>query len=435
MVQWKYLVGGIIVGLVIGIVVGFGVANWLAKPVPPSPPPTPIVIGHQADLTGSLAFWGAWHDRAARAAIDYINKHGGIAGRPVVYVVEDTKSSVPDGITALERLVLVDHADFIIGSVHSGIGIACAPKAAELGVIYTPRGHATQITADALSRYTFRIMTSVKSEVQAMANIIKKENLIEKEFGRNWTVIYVDYSFGWDYRDQLRAVAKDLGINIIAEIAVPVGTLDFMPYLTKIPPETTTIFYLMVGPTQSEIMNKQLYELGWTRVPRITSIASLEGINVDALANVFEGTWVHELMPKNAKKFDTPYYKAFREALGVDDYFRDLKDPTNHGTAKTLTVWESIFMLKKAIEETEWKDKSDNPKLIKYLENAVFNESFEFPQGTKFIRAEDHQMFTRTWLSKFENGKLVPKYMISAEESVYPPLVDITKQPLPSTTK
>ena len=41
----------------------------------------PIVIGHHCDLTGVISSWGFWHDKCAKAAIEVINKGGGIAGR------------------------------------------------------------------------------------------------------------------------------------------------------------------------------------------------------------------------------------------------------------------------------------------------------------------------------------------------------------------
>jgi len=51
----------------------------------------PIVIGHHCDLTGAISSWGVWHDKAAKAAVDLINKDGGIAGRKVALATEDTE--------------------------------------------------------------------------------------------------------------------------------------------------------------------------------------------------------------------------------------------------------------------------------------------------------------------------------------------------------
>src|SRR3977135_1835844 len=46
----------------------------------------PIVIGHHCELTGGFASWGYWHDKAARKAVNLINKGGGIARRKVEQV-------------------------------------------------------------------------------------------------------------------------------------------------------------------------------------------------------------------------------------------------------------------------------------------------------------------------------------------------------------
>src|ERR1700694_3754387 len=81
----------------------------------------PIVIGHHCDLTGVLSSWGFWHDKAAHAAVDIINKGGGIAGRKVELVTEDTESNPAPGARKLRNLIQRGNAEFIVGSVHSGL--------------------------------------------------------------------------------------------------------------------------------------------------------------------------------------------------------------------------------------------------------------------------------------------------------------------------
>src|SRR5713226_8791436 len=91
----------------------------------------PIVIGHHCDLTGVISSWGVWHDRAAKAAVDIINKGGGIAGRKVVLVTEDTESDPASGARKLRNLIQRSNAEFIVGSVHSGVMLASLPIASE----------------------------------------------------------------------------------------------------------------------------------------------------------------------------------------------------------------------------------------------------------------------------------------------------------------
>src|SRR6476620_9803384 len=104
----------------------------------------PIVIGHHCDLTGVISSWGIWHDKAAKAAVEIINQGGGIAGRKVELATEDTESNPASGARKLRNLIQRTNAEFIIGSVHSGVMLAAIPIASELKTIYFSTGEATE---------------------------------------------------------------------------------------------------------------------------------------------------------------------------------------------------------------------------------------------------------------------------------------------------
>ena len=70
-----------------------------AKPATKAPSGEPIKIGLIADNTGSLAHYGHSHEVVAKAAVAKINAEGGIAGRPVELLVEDTESQPTTGRT------------------------------------------------------------------------------------------------------------------------------------------------------------------------------------------------------------------------------------------------------------------------------------------------------------------------------------------------
>ena len=56
-------------------------------------------------------------------------------------------------------------------------------------------------------------------------------------------------------------------------------------------------------------------------------------------------------------------------------------------------------------------------------------ESDDFPQGTKFIRAEDHQVFCRMIIGRVENKIRRILDMVPLEKVIYPPIIDVRKQP------
>src|SRR6201987_4220502 len=89
--------------------------------------PGPIGIGHHCDLTGVFTSWGYWHDKAAKIAVDLINKSGGIAGRKVELATEDTESNPATGARKLRNLIQRSNAEFIVGSAHSRVMQAGIP--------------------------------------------------------------------------------------------------------------------------------------------------------------------------------------------------------------------------------------------------------------------------------------------------------------------
>ena len=64
----------------------------------------PIEIGMLAPLTGNGARFGKSQRDAVQLAMDEINANGGVRGRKMTLVVEDTKTEPPTAVTALARL-------------------------------------------------------------------------------------------------------------------------------------------------------------------------------------------------------------------------------------------------------------------------------------------------------------------------------------------
>src|SRR3989449_10337386 len=71
----------------------------------------PIVIGHHCELTGGFASWGYWHDKAAREAVDLINKGGGLARGKGELVPEGTRSNPASGARQLREPIERPHAE------------------------------------------------------------------------------------------------------------------------------------------------------------------------------------------------------------------------------------------------------------------------------------------------------------------------------------
>jgi ABC-type branched-subunit amino acid transport system substrate-binding protein len=87
----------------------------------------PIKVGVIADQTGPLSFVGLANANVARMVVGDINATGGLLGRPVELVLEDSQTS--DAVAAEKAAALIDrdHVDVILGGIYSSTRLAIKP--------------------------------------------------------------------------------------------------------------------------------------------------------------------------------------------------------------------------------------------------------------------------------------------------------------------
>src|SRR4029450_1301531 len=175
----------------------------------------PLILGNHCELTGGFASWGYWHDKAAKAAVKLVNEQGGIAGRKVELVTEDTESNPATGARKLRSLIERSGAGFIVGSVHSGVMLSSIPIATELKTVYFSAGEATEATGSKGTRYSFRTGTDTYALAAAAAP------WAYANLGKTWTIISPDYAWGHSHYQEHKAVIEKLGGRGNPPIFVP----------------------------------------------------------------------------------------------------------------------------------------------------------------------------------------------------------------------
>lgn len=386
----------------------------------------PIILGNHCELTGGFASWGYWHDKAAKAAVKLVNEQGGIAGRKVELVTEDTESNPATGARKLRSLIERGGANFIVGSVHSGVMLASVPVATELKTVYFSAGEATEVTGSKGTRYSFRTGTDTYGLAAAGAPWAF-ENL-----GKTWTIISPDYAWGHSHYQEHKAVIEKLGGKVHPPIFVPLDAKDMVPYLAKIQQDTEVLFSVFFG-AQSIAFYTQAKTMGLEKTMRMYSICgTMEAIAPADLQGAAEGVYLVENFPRMLKYKDDAFHKEHNRLMDIDDV--DAREKTSTrvmAKSHAWQSWENVFALKQAIESTGWKTKKDDLLVIEALEGLVMENSLGHPQGAKRLRKEDHSGIIDCYISRIEDNKFEVKKKVTKEEleKAMRPRVDLSKQP------
>ncbi len=188
---------------------------------------TPVRIGMVDPLTGVYAAIAQGEVVGAKFAVEEINKKGGILGRPVELLIEDSANDVGTGVQKTRKLIERDQVSFIVGDVNSGIAIAMAQVTSEKQVLHiVSGGHTDPITGANCSWNVFRVCNSTTMDANAIAT-----TLIEK-FGKKWYFLTPDYAYGHSVQAGFEKVLKAAG-GTSAGSLVPLGTPDYSAYLIQ----------------------------------------------------------------------------------------------------------------------------------------------------------------------------------------------------------
>lgn len=150
-------VGAVVIIAIIAISAVAGIVIFL----PPGAGPTeaPIKIGILEPLTGGVSSSGRGALRGFEVAAQQLNEEGGILGRPIVLIAEDTEGNPEKGASAATKLITVDNVDYLMGTILSSVVMQVAEVAADYETIYmgtNPTTSAfTQLVEDDYDRYKY----------------------------------------------------------------------------------------------------------------------------------------------------------------------------------------------------------------------------------------------------------------------------------------
>lgn len=364
-----------------------------------------VKIGLQADRTGALSIYGFWHERVLKNYVEQLNSDGGIDGKDVELVVEDTETDSKAGAQVFRKLVQQEQVDFVIGSQSSGVSIATNPLAKQLQIPYFPIGEAPSITGSDGNRWVVRNNHSTGHAAQ-----IAVQHGMNK--GSKWTIVYQDYAFGQQYRDAVKAGVEEQGGEVLTSIGVPVGESDLTSYLNKVPDDTEVLFNALIGASSLNFL-QQSSDLG-TPGARLGAIASIEGVDIGNLGDGADGAEYVTMLPRRPSEAESDgasHLKEMANASGTDNIYLG-----GHINAS----YEALSWIKDAVKASGWSGEGDHQAFIEWFEGSPSVEAGDsYPQGAKFFRGEDHQAFMDMYIEQIDGGQLSSVKHVTVDEPTF----------------
>lgn len=195
----------------------------------PSDEADAIKIGEYASLTGKEATFGISSHEGTLLAIEEINAAGGLLGKKLKLLTEDTQSKPGEPATVVNKLIARDGVVAMLGEVASSRSLEAAPICQQSKIpMISPSSTNPKVTET--GDFIFRVCYTDKFQGDVIANFATQTLKAKKV--SVFTDVKSDYSKGLARYFKERFLAN--GGQIVAELDYNGGDKDFKAQLTAI---------------------------------------------------------------------------------------------------------------------------------------------------------------------------------------------------------
>lgn len=279
----------------------------------PSTAKTPITIGAFLPLSGPFTSYGQPTLDGMRLYFDEIG--WSVAGRKIDLVFEDDGSEPSQGLTKVKKLVEKDKVNILTGCVVTSILYAAEPYIRANGIPFLISGDCAGIRTTMPGKVApniYRISHHSYQDSYAIGDWTAKKGY------KKVALISSGYAAGYEIATGfVRAYCLAGGKVVQAQWPSP-PTLDFAPYLAKLPNDIDAVVAFIVGGGSVRFV-AQYSEYGMKNKYPLVDIATqmIREVNLAQLGDKAEGIvsnwfWTPTLDTPENKKF----LQAFREKYG-----------------------------------------------------------------------------------------------------------------------
>jgi len=335
---------------------------------------TPLKIGMIDPITGVYSAPANSEVEGAKFAVDDVNKKGGILGRQVDLLVEDSANDVGTGVQKARKLIDRDQVNFILADVNSAIAYAIAGVTNEKKVLHiVPGGHTDPITGKDCKWNVFRVCNTTAMDANAIA-----DTLIEK-FGNKWYFLTPDYAYGHTLQEGFVKKLKAAGGSYEGDL-LPIGTADFSASLIKAKQSGPKVLLDIMGGADQVNSLKQFVQFGLDKEMAVGGalyeLESMRAVPKEALT----GWWTMEWWWDQP---NVPHVKEFVDAIKQ----RFGKTPT----ARHWFGYVSVHTCALVANETK---SIDAVKMAHALEGFKLPPEIALQPGEVSYRAGDHELMS-----------------------------------------
>ena len=255
-----------------------------------------ILVGTIQDLSGPLAGYGKQARNGLQLRVDEINEQGGIHGRKIKLLVEDSGYDPKKAVLAAQKLVNQDKIFIMAGHIGTAQNNAAMPVQFEKNIVNFMPLTAAREMFEPLNRLKYAMLSTYYDQMRiAVPRMVKEKN------AKKVCAIYQDDEFGLEVLRGAEAGMKAAGADLVEKTSFKRGATDFSSQVARmkaagcdlvVMAEDAKIGYMPARVWGCPTTAMWVYRLGVERAKRVegafTTLYAEPDIEVrDGIANLY----------------------------------------------------------------------------------------------------------------------------------------------------
>ena len=296
---------GLVVMMVVAVV---GVAMAQTRGVSA----TEIILGMHTDLSGPAATYGVSSSNAVKMRFDEANEKGGVQGRKIKLIVEDTQYQVPRAVQAGAKLINRDNIFAMVAPLGTPMNNALFKDQFEANVPNLFPLSAARSMYEPFHKLKFYGAASYVDQVRSGIDYF-----VKTKGKKAVCVMYQDTDFGKEVLEGAEQQTKKLGVKLVETTAHKPTDQDFTAPITKLREAKCELIALGTIVRDSIVPYTAARKAGWNDVIFLGAASSYDsfvgaaqGMDGFYAMGLTEMPYVDSPVP-SVKKFVDDYKKRF----------------------------------------------------------------------------------------------------------------------------
>jgi branched-chain amino acid transport system substrate-binding protein len=189
---------------------------------------TEIVVGTIQDLSGPLAGYGKQDRNGMQLRVDEINEQGGVHGRKLKLLIEDSGYDPKRAVLAAQKLVNQDKIFIMVGHLGTAQNNAAMPVQFEKNIVNFMPITAAREMYEPTNRLKYALVSAYYDQVRlALPKMVKEKNV------KKVCTIYQDDEFGLEVLRGADAGLKSISMEMTEKTSFKRGSTDFSSQVAK----------------------------------------------------------------------------------------------------------------------------------------------------------------------------------------------------------